>query len=400
MDLLPSTPFESQEWPEGCRRVGQQRGASAEWLVSMAPWLNQRLAPDLLLLLAATRTAEQEGISAAGATPDARRMTALADAELLLKGPSVEPRWPLPTLPAGVSPALLSHVAVGRLGLQPQVAAMGLTHQPDFDHVRFEPPDLGPADCLSSGAAMPMERVNHLWRQGEQLGAGLQRPLVLAECVPGGTTTAQAVLTALGFEVGDLISGSARQPPQGQKSALVAQGLQRAGLTEGCSAEAVLAAVGDPFQVVATGLLVGAVRSHQPVLLGGGSQMLAVVALALHALPKAAGDALLRQVLVGTTAWLADEGALAKGPSPLDRLVDAISARFDAPISVLASGVHFHASAHQPLRDYELGYVKEGVGAGALLLLAQLRGISAQMLVDDCDQAMGQLLGRPVTSTS
>jgi NaMN:DMB phosphoribosyltransferase len=128
--------------------------------------------------------------------------------------------------------------------------------------------------------------------------------------------------------------------------------------------------------------------------------MLAVVALALHALPKAAGDALLRQVLVGTTAWLADEGALAKGPSPLDRLVDAISARFDAPISVLASGVHFHASAHQPLRDYELGYVKEGVGAGALLLLAQLRGISAQMLVDDCDQAMGQLLGRPVTSTS
>ena len=256
MPLLPLTPFNGRPWPEGCRRVGQ-RADAADLMAAMAPWVDQDVVPDLLLLLAATRTAEQEGISAAGATAAARRTTALADAELLLKGPLVAPSWPLPTLPAGVSPALLSHVVAARLGLQPQVAAMGLMRQPDFDHLRLESPDRGPADCLSSGAAMPLDRVNHLWQQGEQLGAGLQRPLVLAECVPGGTTTAQAVLTALGFEVGDLISGSALQPPQRLKSTLVAQGLQKAGLIEGCRAEAVLAAVGDPFQVVATGLLVG-----------------------------------------------------------------------------------------------------------------------------------------------
>jgi len=231
-------------------------------------------------------------------------------------------------------------------------------------------------------------------------GCRVAATAVLAECVPGGTTTAQAVLTALGFEVGDLISGSARQPPKRLKSALVAQGLRKADLSKGCSAEQVLGAVGDPFQVVATGLLVGAVRSQQPVLLGGGSQMLAVLALALHALPKQAGAALLRQVLVGTTAWLADEGASAGGTSPLDRLVDAIGARFGASLAVFASGVHFHASAHQALRDYELGYVKEGVGAGASLLLAQLRGVSRRVLVEDCDHAMGQLLSRPVTSIS
>ena len=55
--------------------------------------------PDLLLLLAGTRTAETKGISAAGCTPEARRTTALADAELLLNGPSVAPRWPLPPSP-------------------------------------------------------------------------------------------------------------------------------------------------------------------------------------------------------------------------------------------------------------------------------------------------------------
>ena len=67
-------------------------------------------------------------------------------------------------------------------------------------------------------------------------------------------------------------------------------------------------------------------------------------------------------------------------------------------LSVLACGVRFHSSAHQPLRDYERGYVKEGVGAGALLLLAQLRGCSCADLVLDCEHALEQLLSRPVTS--
>ena len=162
MDWLPSTPSDVREWPAGCRRLGHQGDDAADSIAMMAPWLDQDVVPDLLLLLAATRTAEQEGISAAGATPAARRMTALADAELLLKGPLVAPSWPLPTLPAGVSPALLSHAVAARLGLQPQVAAVGLLSQPDFDYLQLECPDLGPADCLSSGAAMPQDRVNHL----------------------------------------------------------------------------------------------------------------------------------------------------------------------------------------------------------------------------------------------
>ena len=79
MDWLPSTPSDVPEWPAGCRRVGQP-GNAADPIAMMAPWLDQDVIPDVLLLLAATRTAEQEGISAAGATAAARRMTALADA--------------------------------------------------------------------------------------------------------------------------------------------------------------------------------------------------------------------------------------------------------------------------------------------------------------------------------
>ncbi len=398
MDSLPSTPSESSVLPQGCRQLGRL-GASALDAESLRPWTCRDQPVDLLLVLAATRTAEHEGISAAGSTAASRRYTALADAELLIHGPAGQRRWPLPPLPAGVSPALLSHVAARRLKLTPQVAALGLDQKPDFQCLAIEPLDQGPSACLSSGAAMPLSRVQHLWREGELLGRRLQRPLVLAECVPGGTTTAQAVLTALGVEVAHLISGSARQPPQQLKQALVTRGLQRASLGAAPSAEQILAAVGDPFQAFTAGVLVGAVSAEQPLLLGGGCQMLAVLALAMQALPASQRERLVAQVLIGTTGWLADEGAAAASQSPFEGLVDATAGHVAAALSVLTCGVRFHNSAHQPLRDYERGYVKEGVGAGALLLLAQLRGCSCAELVLDCERALEQLLSRPVTSS-
>ena len=47
---------------------------------------------------------------------------------------------------------------------------------------------------------------------GIAMGLRLRKPLLLAECVPGGTTTALAVLTGIGLSVGEFISGSTRKP--------------------------------------------------------------------------------------------------------------------------------------------------------------------------------------------
>ena len=391
MDSSPSIPSESRALPEGCRTFG---GSCAEARLAqrLSPWRSSGQAWDLLVLLAATRTAEHPGISAAGATPESRRFTALADAELLLEGPGGKRRWPLPPLPAGVTPALLSHVSLGLLPMSPLLAAVGLEHPAPFPHLRLEPPGWGPADCLSGGRAMPLARVERLWRQGMHLGARLRRPVLLTECVPGGTTTAQAVLTALGIPAGALISGSARQPPQTLKRMLVEQGLQRAALPERPSPEAVLAAVGDPFQVVAAGFLVAA---RQPVLLGGGSQMAAVLALALSALDRTERDALSDRVLLGTTAWLAEERLGPEHQPALGILLDRIGRHFDVSLTGVASGIRFHNSRIQALRDYERGFVKEGVGAGALLLLAQLQGHSSSALVQACELAVDQLQASP-----
>ena len=387
MDLSPSIPSEPRTLPEGCQTLGR---SCEEALLEqrLSPWRRSDHVSNLLVLLAATRTAEHPGISAAGATAESRRFTALADAELLLEGPSGKRRWPLPPLPAGVSPALLSHVALSHLRLSPLLAAIGLEHPAPFPHLRLESGRWGPADCLSSGRAMPQARVERLWRQGMHLGNRLRGPVLLTECVPGGTTTAQAVLSALGVSVGSLISGSAQQPPQRLKRMLVDQGLQGASLPDRPSPTAVLAAVGDPFQAVAAGFLVAA---RQPVLLGGGSQMVAVLGLALSALNRSERYALSDRTLLGTTAWLAQERLGAERQPSLGILLDRVGQHFDVSLTGLASGIRFHNSRVSALRDYERGFVKEGVGAGALLLLAQLQGHTSPALVEACELAVDQL---------
>ncbi len=67
------------------------------------------------------------------------------------------------------------------------------------------------------------------------MGKSLGTPLLIAECVPGGTTTAQAVLTGLGVSVADLISSSARNPPLALKKSLVEEGLKSSGLEVHCA---------------------------------------------------------------------------------------------------------------------------------------------------------------------
>lgn len=395
MPGMDHSPTSSSTLPDGCEWIGAPQviqAPSPSVKQRLAAWRDPQSRPDLLLILAATATAEVEGISAAGASAASRRYTALADAELLLHGPGHCPRWPLPPLPAGVSPALISWVAAQALGLTPRVAALGLLQEPPFPHLRLESCAFGPAACLSGGRAMAPERVQRLVAMGQRLGRGLRRPLVLAECVPGGTSTAQAVLTALGLPVADLVSGSALHPPMDLKRRLVATGLRRAELGPDPSPLAVLAAVGDPFQAVATGMLLGAMESGQPLMLAGGSQMLAVIALALRSLPEAQRHALANSLLVGTTAWLAGESLL--GRPALGCLLGRLQSALSVEILGLSCGLRFEDSRHQPLRDYERGHVKEGVGAGALTLLAQLKGIGIEELRERCEQALDVLQDR------
>ncbi len=345
-----------------------------------------------LLVLAGSKTAEIEGISAAGSTKASRRYTALADAELLLKGPSGIRKWPLPPLPAGISPALISHVASGFIGLKTEVLGSGLLEIPSFPYQAIDSPFNGPAECVTTGVAMKPERVDTLMRKGFELGSNLVKPLLMSECVPGGTTTALAVLTGLGISVERFVSGSNRNPPIELKKKSVEKGLRAAALGSSPSTKELLAAVGDPFQPIAVGLLLGARQVRQPVMLGGGSQMVAVLALALATLRPSLRSDFVKDVSIGTTSWLFDESITASSKqSSFHSLIEQVETFFDVPLLGLCSGLRFHESSKQVLRDYELGFVKEGVGAGAFSLLAQINGFSCKTLLEGCELAVDQL---------
>ncbi len=348
------------------------------------------------MLLAATDTAAVPGISAAGATPSSRLRTAAADAELLVLGPAGERPHALPPLPAGVSPALISHVVLRELALDPLVVDLGCPVAPAVAHLRL--PGLaggGPARCLSGGEALDPGRLEALLALGHRWGEHLSpgRPLLLAECVPGGTSTALAVLTGLGVAADGLVSGSLRHPDHGRKAALVARGLRAAGLEgaaagDGATAERVAASLGDPMQALAAAMVLAAAAAGRPVLLAGGSQMAAVLALALALAPPSLRPAIAAGTALGTTAWVADEAG-----SDLALLLRRIGERWGVEPLAFAADLRFSVPCHPALAAYERGYVKEGVGAGGLALLWQLSGRHAPALADLCDQACSTLLG-------
>ena len=89
-----------------------------------------------------------------------------------------------------------------------------------------------------------------------------------------------------------------------------------------------------------------------------------------------------------TTAWVAQEQE-----SDLERLLTLIGKRWDVAPLAFAASLRFGADCHRALRDYERGYVKEGVGAGGLALLWELRGGAPQALAAACDRACRRLLG-------
>lgn len=370
------------------------RARAEAWSVA---WRERWADSQVVLLLAATATAEVPGISAAGATAESRRQTAAADAELLLFGPAGPRPHALPPLPAGVSPALISHVVLRELNLAPLIIDLGCAVPPATPHLRpGRGAGLGPSRHLCGGMAMDPGRVAELLRLGRLWARSmtrrfLPRPLLVAECVPGGTTTAQAVLTGLGVEAAGLVSGSLHQPAHDLKAALVAEGLAAAGLTGPpleveAEGQRVVAAVGDPMQPLAAGLVMAAAEAGIPVMLAGGSQMAAVMALALALAPFPVRQRIVSLVALGTTAWVVGEAG-----SDLCLLLERIGERWGVSPLAFSAGLRFPEPIHPALACYERGYVKEGVGAGGLALLWQLSGRSPHQLARACDLSCWEL---------
>ncbi|MGE5655766.1 MAG: nicotinate mononucleotide-dependent phosphoribosyltransferase CobT [Actinomycetota bacterium] len=331
-------------------------------------WLERQRGrlPLFACVLGFTATGLIPGISAAGATPADRRYTSLADAEFLYNGPQLQPQYPLPPLCAGASPVLISRAVVEALEMPLYLFNAGLPLTPPVPVI-----DLGgtPAECLSSGKALDLSTVKHLFDRGLFWGQELANRsqgsyVILGECVVGGTTTALAVLMGLGVAAAGKVNSSHPQCNHAQKLVVVEAGLRQ--MAAGRSVEKQfcplewVAAVGDPMQVVVAGMAIAASR-RGGVMLAGGTQMLAVYALAEAIARHYCLEWNAEQIVVGTTRWVTE-----------DPTGDTVGLALDVKIPLLATQLNFANSRYSQFQAYEQGYVKEGVGAGACAIATDL----------------------------
>lgn len=323
--------------------------------------------PRFACVLGFTETGLMPGISAAGATPADRQTTAIADAEFLWQGLTAEPHYPLPSLPAGVSPVLISRAIVAAQLIPVMLFNAGLPTAPTVPHIDLQG---GPAACVSTGQAMPLKTVEALFRRGlawgHRLGSQADSDyVILGECVVGGTTTALALLLGLGLPVADKMGSSHVTCNHAQKQAIAAQGLARwrasQAASESPSLMSLVAAIGDPMQIVVAAMAIGA-SCHGGVLLAGGTQMLAVYALARSLAIAQRCSWQPDRIVVGTTRWVAED--------PTCDTVGVAALVGDVPL--IATELSFATSSHEALRRYEAGFVKEGVAAGGCAIAAHL----------------------------
>ncbi|MCW4035543.1 MAG: TIGR00303 family protein [Candidatus Bathyarchaeota archaeon] len=314
--------------------------------------------PFFSCVIGVTETAKISGISAAGENPEITDYTPPADVELLQLGkckciPGV------PITPDGIpTPALITMSALDLASIPTLAVNAGLRIKP---HVPFVDVGGSPGNDIRTGKAL--KNAKEVMTRAQILGENLSKTvdyLVVGESIPGGTTTALSVLLAMGVDAKGKVSSSMPLNPHELKTKTAEAALKAAGVKFGEFIESPIKAVstvGDPMQPAAAGLILGAAK-NVPVILAGGTQMAAVLAVVTALNPD-----VLENVAIGTTRWIIQDET-----ADLTGLVSQI-----ADIPVLAADLDFTKTTLDGLKAYEQGVVKEGVGCGGASIAAILK---------------------------
>jgi uncharacterized protein (TIGR00303 family) len=316
--------------------------------------------PAFLCVISHTDVSEIPGITVAGANPGMVKYTSPADAEFLHYGhckciPVV------PATPDGKpTPALITRAALQGAKIPLVVVEAGTKIKPAIPAISF---GLSHGANIAALDAMPVQDVEKALAYGRALGRQMARAsdlVVVGESIPGGTTTALAVLGALGIDARFKVSSSMPENPHTLKNRVVASAYERAKFVRGSTMPAVdaIAHFGDPMMPSVAGIAAGAIEEGGGVMLAGGTQMAAVIAV------LAALDVPLERICIGTTIYVAGDKS-----SDLSGLVRSIS----QGVPVLACDLHLGESAKPGLRAFAEGFVKEGVGAGGSSIVAMIK---------------------------
>jgi len=338
--------------------------------------------PLFVCTIATTETAKISGISAAGKYPEFTDYTPPADAELLLLG-RCKCITGVPVTPEGIpTPALITMSSLRLADIPVLVANGGLKVEPQIPFL-----DLGGSPGCDIRTGKAVENVEKVIQRatlaGEQLAKSADY-LVIGESIPGGTTTAMGVLSAMGLKAEGKVSSSMPDNPHELKSKTVREALAASGVSFGSLKNKPIKAIsclGDPMIPAFAGLVIGA-ATQVPVLMAGGTQMGAVLAVV-----NSLNSNVLCNVAIGTTRWVLNDRY-----SDLKGIIAQI-----ANVPIMAADIDFSTSRFDGLKAYEKGVVKEGVGAGGATIaaIAKIGGaVTKTMLLKEIEKNYASLVGK------
>jgi uncharacterized protein (TIGR00303 family) len=322
------------------------------------------------LVISYTDTCTIPGITVAGKNPALLQYTPPADAEFLNFG-YCKCINVIPMTPDGKpTPALLTKTALESASIPNIVINAGSKVSPRLPY--FET-GLAYGKNIATEPAMSLDSVTHAVECGRMMGRSLGSTtdcLVIGESIPGGTTTAQAVLTSLGID--GQVSSSMPENPTSLKADIANLVARR---NNSRNPFDVMANAGDPMIATVAGII-SAASTQTKVILAGGTQMAAVLAMS-----KQMGYNK-ENIALATTSYVINDKT-----ANLVETIDMID-----QIPIFSVGLALKDSKIDGLRAFAEGFVKEGVGAGGSSLAAMLKvGTDSERLLEMAERQYAEL---------
>jgi uncharacterized protein (TIGR00303 family) len=313
--------------------------------------------PVFVCVISYTATSEISGLTVAGANAELVKYTSPADAEFLYHG-RCNCIDVVPATPDGKpTPALITRTALQLARIPLLIVDAGAKVKPSIPYVTF---GVEPGRNIMNENAMDIPSVKRAFEYGELLGkqlAIMSDLTVVGESIPGGTTTALAVLRALGIDARFKVSSSMPENPHNLKNKVVDSAIERVitGIGRISSPFEAISTLGDPMMPSIAGIASGVLSASGKVMLAGGTQMSAVIAILKHL------GRTLNGLYIGTTTYVTKDPS-----SDLSGLVRMASER----VPILSCDLHLGESSKPGLQAFAKGFVKEGVGAGGASVVA------------------------------
>jgi uncharacterized protein (TIGR00303 family) len=222
-----------------------------------------------LLVISNTKVAEIPGITVAGESLEIARYTPPADAEYLFYERPVCIDT-VPITPAGhPTPAIITKAVRELTNMPIMVVRSGSIIAPNLPYINIT--DLPGENIVNVTAIKDLDTImNNAKILAKQINK-IESEIMLAESIPGGTTTAQAVLTALGYNA--QVSSADIENPISLKKEVVNKAMSR--ISVPATWKTALKELGDPMMAFINGFVP---EFEGSVYLAGGTQMLAVAA--------------------------------------------------------------------------------------------------------------------------